>query len=71
MVPSVQTKWKFVARSGIFLILLVLGVRFLLWAETSWDGEKLALEMTMQKRVEAVLSRIMVRGQFVVVVSRA
>jgi len=40
----------------------------IIWASNSWDSERLELEMSMQKRVEEALTKILPMGQFVVVI---
>ncbi len=59
--------WK---RINKFFVLVMGGfvLMGLLWASGSWDSERLELEMSMQKRIEEALSKILPTGQFVVVV---
>ncbi len=51
------------------MLILVVGLALgIAWGSSSWDSERLDLEISMQKRVEESLSRILPVGQFVVVV---
>src|SRR5687767_9910270 len=56
-----------ISKSVVLMSLLVAGFSAL-FAEPSWDSEKLALEVAMQQRVEAALSKILPDGSYVVVI---
>ncbi len=54
-------------RTALLLLLAVVGAA-VLFAESSWDSERLNLETNIQKRVEEALSKIIPANQFVLVV---
>ena len=56
------------ARQALLSFFFWAGMGGFLYSETSWDGEKLALEIKMQQRVEIALSKMLPPGQYVVVV---
>jgi len=65
--PVLNNRVKHIA-GGIFFSLWLALFSISLMAEPSWDTERLNLEMSIQKRVEEAISKIVSPGQFVLVV---